>query len=411
MRVSGSFYVTIAAKDGEKGEPGSDGKGISQEVRYYQRSSSNSTAPTSWATTPPALTSTYRYLWSYIKTTYTDGSTNSTKPAVIGVYGDTGSKGDKGARMIMLYWSECAEGFPFYSGKEGEEYYHVVFESRSDTLRTSTCYLCISSYTKSSSSALPSKDTTHWMAFENVALIATDLMLSRKIAAEEIDVDSLTVRNVHAVSSDGNTTCHIDGETGKLTAKNVEIEGHIGPFNANWDGWFGSTIYISDVYGYVRASYVNGSLAQIGKNLNAIGIQPLILADNPVQSTSNDDKKVAGYINCIGYPITADGDNNVALLLGGGCVSGLRRRMRTVTSAQPVIANKNDSIIVCSHTSSDVVITVSETEHGHEIWVYSIKGQKVTFSHDTYTYNITDSKCHIFIYNQLLNVWLHSSMN
>lgn len=227
MRVSGSFYVTMAAKDGEKGEPGSDGKGISQEVRYYQRSSSNSTAPTSWVTTPPALTSTYRYLWSYIKTTYTDGSTNSTTPAVIGVYGDTGSKGDKGARMIMLYWSECANGFPFYSGKEGEEYYHVVFESRSDTLRTSTCYLCISSYTKSSSSALPSKDTTHWLAFENVALIATDLMLSRKIAAEEIDVDSLTVRNVHAVSSDGNTTCHIDGETGKLTAKNADFQGKV----------------------------------------------------------------------------------------------------------------------------------------------------------------------------------------
>lgn len=235
LRVSGTFYVTMAAKDGEKGEPGSDGKGISQEVRYYQRSSSNSTAPTSWATTPPALTSTYRYLWSYIKTTYTDGSTNSTTPAIIGVYGDRGSKGDKGARMIMLYWSECAEGFPFYSGKDGEEYYHVVFESRSDTLRTSTCYLCISSYTKSSSSALPSKDTTHWLAFENVALIATDLMLARKITAEEIDVDSLTVRNVSAVSNDGKTTCTIDGDTGKLTANNAEFDG-VNAVNANVEG-------------------------------------------------------------------------------------------------------------------------------------------------------------------------------
>ena len=59
--VSGSFYVTMAAKDGENG---SDGKGIAEIVRYYARSSSNSTAPTSWSKTPPTLTSTYRYLWS-----------------------------------------------------------------------------------------------------------------------------------------------------------------------------------------------------------------------------------------------------------------------------------------------------------------------------------------------------------
>lgn len=323
---------------------------------------------------------------------------------------------EKGAKPQFVYWDECPSSFKFCAGKDGEEVYHIVYNTRNtaSSKYSKIPYLCIVSHTKNST--YPSDDVANsvnpkWMNFQTMALFATDLMLARKILAEEIDVDSLTVRNVSAVSSDGKTTCTIDGETGKLTAKDVDIEGKIGPFNANWDGWFGSIIYVSDVYGYVRASYVDGSLAQIGKNLYAIGIQPLISADNPVQSTSNDDKKVAGYINCSGYPITKDGDNNVALLIDGGCVSGLKRRMRTVTSATAVIANKKDSIIVCSHTSSDVVITVNETEHGHEIWVYSINGQKVTFSHDTYTYNITDSKCHIFIYNQLLNVWLHSSMN
>lgn len=73
-----------------------DGRGISSITEYYARSTSNSTKPTSWSTTPPTLTATYKYLWNYEKITYTDGTTSQTTPAVIGVYGDKGDQGDKG---------------------------------------------------------------------------------------------------------------------------------------------------------------------------------------------------------------------------------------------------------------------------------------------------------------------------
>lgn len=73
-----------------------DGRGISSITEYYARSTSNSTKPTSWSTTPPTLTATYKYLWNYEKITYTDGTTSQTTPAVIGVYGDKGDQGDRG---------------------------------------------------------------------------------------------------------------------------------------------------------------------------------------------------------------------------------------------------------------------------------------------------------------------------
>ena len=73
-----------------------DGRGIAKITEYYARSTSNSSAPTSWSTTPQTLTPTYKYLWNYEMVTYTDNTTSKTTPAVIGVYGDQGIKGDDG---------------------------------------------------------------------------------------------------------------------------------------------------------------------------------------------------------------------------------------------------------------------------------------------------------------------------
>lgn len=81
---------------GNTGAKGDTGNGIKSITEYYQVSTSNTTAPTSWATTPPALTSTNKYLWNYETITYTSGSTASTEKRVIGVYGDQGTKGDAG---------------------------------------------------------------------------------------------------------------------------------------------------------------------------------------------------------------------------------------------------------------------------------------------------------------------------
>ena len=82
---------------GSDGADGSDGVGISSIVEYYGLSASTSTQPSEWLTSPPVLTSTNKYLWNYETVVYTDGTTSSTEPAIIGVYGDTGASGSDGA--------------------------------------------------------------------------------------------------------------------------------------------------------------------------------------------------------------------------------------------------------------------------------------------------------------------------
>lgn len=61
----------------------------------------------------------------------------------------------------------------------------------------------------------------------NAATAFFNFILTRKIKADEIDVDNLIVKNVNAVSSDGTTTTNIDGSTGKLTSVDADITGTI----------------------------------------------------------------------------------------------------------------------------------------------------------------------------------------
>lgn len=92
-----STTTTAVCVTGAKGSTGATGNGISKIEEHYAVSSSNSTAPTSWSSTVPTMTTTNKYLWNYETITYTSGSTVDTTKRVIGVYGNTGSKGDTGA--------------------------------------------------------------------------------------------------------------------------------------------------------------------------------------------------------------------------------------------------------------------------------------------------------------------------
>ena len=81
---------------GPTGSAGTAGVGISSITEYYQVSTSNTTAPISWVTTVPTLTSTNKYLWNYEKITYTNSTSKETAKRVIGVYGDKGATGPTG---------------------------------------------------------------------------------------------------------------------------------------------------------------------------------------------------------------------------------------------------------------------------------------------------------------------------
>ncbi len=93
---------------GEKGDPGKDGatgprgeKGVSIQstIPYYLASEQNTgvtSATTGWTTTAQSTTDEKKYLWNYLRFTYTDGTVVETNPVIIGTQGGKGDKGDKG---------------------------------------------------------------------------------------------------------------------------------------------------------------------------------------------------------------------------------------------------------------------------------------------------------------------------
>lgn len=105
-----STTTTAICVTGEKGDKGDPGVGINKVTNYYAVSSSNTTAPTSWSVDIPTMTATNKYLWNYEVLTLSDGTEQTTKARVIGVYGDKGNTGNTGVgiRSIVEYYLASA---------------------------------------------------------------------------------------------------------------------------------------------------------------------------------------------------------------------------------------------------------------------------------------------------------------
>ena len=81
------------------GNTGNTGKGIKSVTEYYLATTASSgitTSTTGWKDTMQALSATNKYLWNYELITYTDNTTATIAPVIIGVYGDQGIQGPKG---------------------------------------------------------------------------------------------------------------------------------------------------------------------------------------------------------------------------------------------------------------------------------------------------------------------------
>ncbi len=89
---------------------GNTGRGISKITEYYLASTASSgvtTATSGWTTAIQTIDSSKRYLWNYEIVTYTDNTTSSTTPIIIGVFGGTGATG-KGVKSITEYYLASA---------------------------------------------------------------------------------------------------------------------------------------------------------------------------------------------------------------------------------------------------------------------------------------------------------------
>lgn len=98
--------IGVYGDKGTNGTNGTNGIGISSIVNKYAVSSSNSTAPSSWSNTPQTMTATNKYLWNYEIITYSNNTTYTSTPAVIGTYGEKGNTGDtgKGVKAVVAQY-------------------------------------------------------------------------------------------------------------------------------------------------------------------------------------------------------------------------------------------------------------------------------------------------------------------
>ena len=105
-----------------KGDDGKDGKGISKIQTFYQANNSTYgiyTYTSGWSETFTAPSSNSRYLWTYQKTTYTDGSTETTTPHIIGSYGKDGSNLSSAEIWALLLQQNTDF---MYKGSDGKIY-------------------------------------------------------------------------------------------------------------------------------------------------------------------------------------------------------------------------------------------------------------------------------------------------
>lgn len=109
-------------RDGTNGTNGKDGKGISKIQTFYQANNSTSgiyTYTSGWSETFTAPSSNSKYLWTYQKTTYTDGSTETTTPHIIGSYGKDGSNLSSAEIWALLLQQNTDF---MYKGSDGKIY-------------------------------------------------------------------------------------------------------------------------------------------------------------------------------------------------------------------------------------------------------------------------------------------------
>lgn len=122
-------------KDGTNGTNGKDGKGISKIQTFYQANNSTSgiyTYTSGWSEVFTAPSSSSKYLWTYQKTTYTDGSTETTTPHIIGTYGKDGKDGStlSSSEIWNLLLQQNTDFM--YKGSDGKIYLKATYIDTGD---------------------------------------------------------------------------------------------------------------------------------------------------------------------------------------------------------------------------------------------------------------------------------------
>ena len=146
--------------------------------------------------------------------------------------GDTGEKGEQGAVLRgPQAWGDCATGYAFQAGKEGEQWKDVV-------MYNNDYYSCKKSHTKTASNypgSTTDRNNGYWQLGDKIELVATKLLLAAYALVENLGVEAIEMKdsggNVVFKAKDGTVTC----KTG--TFNNIAVQsGSIAGFKVSGNG-------------------------------------------------------------------------------------------------------------------------------------------------------------------------------
>lgn len=135
--------------------------------------------------------------------------------------GENGDKGDRGPALRgPQAWSDCAVGYTFQSGANGEEFKDVVMYGNN-------YYSCIKSHTKTASNNPTSTTDTnngYWKLADKFEIVATKILLAQYALVKNLGVESVDMKdsagNIIFQAKDGNVTCNSG------TFNNIKVTGN-----------------------------------------------------------------------------------------------------------------------------------------------------------------------------------------
>ena len=109
--TDGTTSETAKRVIGVYGDTGGAGKGIKSITEYYLASANSSgvtTTTSGWTTSIQTTTGTKKYLWNYEVVTFTDNTTHTSTPVIIGTHGTDGQDGERGTGILKITTAPAA---------------------------------------------------------------------------------------------------------------------------------------------------------------------------------------------------------------------------------------------------------------------------------------------------------------
>ena len=358
--------VGYKAKDGSTG---SDGRGIVSVDTYYLISASNTgvdLSTTGWSTSMVNPTSSKPYLWSYVKTTYSDQTSDRSTPVIIGNFAEAGPMGKMGCTVRTSIWQSGVEYHNDSALTTEPKYIDVVYVENSSANGGYDVYQCETTHTSSGSAF--SYDTSKWTKLSDVGPIYSPLIVAKNAAikfsqSQQINLvyNNAIFGSFRYVDSTADYAFWLGGSTGATATTSITRAGALKATNATITGTINATAgqiagmkisgdaltnegFDNDAYIVLRND-TNNVFAGIGGN-----VLPATTGTRAVARFENNKTGSYYSINYAMYLSASGATDNVAIDIEGGCIMGLRIKTAFMSAAAQIAKGVNSVCLSASGT-------------------------------------------------------------